>query len=55
MTTTQQKTGTRAEWLEARRALLADEKEHTRRSDELARPRRELPRLSIVLGHRRRF
>jgi predicted dithiol-disulfide oxidoreductase (DUF899 family) len=37
------KTGTREEWLGARRELLAAEKEHTRRGDELARQRRELP------------
>jgi predicted dithiol-disulfide oxidoreductase (DUF899 family) len=37
------KTGTRAEWLAARKELLAREKEHTRRGDELARQRRELP------------
>jgi predicted dithiol-disulfide oxidoreductase (DUF899 family) len=37
------KTGTREEWLAARRELLAAEKEHTRRSDELARQRQELP------------
>jgi predicted dithiol-disulfide oxidoreductase (DUF899 family) len=36
-------TATRDEWLAARRALLAAEKEHTRRGDELARRRRELP------------
>ena len=35
--------GTREEWLAARKALLAREKEHTRRGDELARERRELP------------
>ena len=35
--------GTREEWLAARRDLLAAEKEHTRRADELARRRRELP------------
>ena len=35
--------GTREEWLAARRELLAAEKEHTRRGDELARMRRELP------------
>ena len=35
--------GTRAEWLAARTALLAEEKELTRRSDELARKRRALP------------
>lgn len=37
------KTGTRQEWLKARRELLTEEKELTRRSDELARRRRELP------------
>jgi predicted dithiol-disulfide oxidoreductase (DUF899 family) len=35
--------GTQGEWLEARLELLAAEKEHTRRGDELARMRRELP------------
>jgi len=35
--------GTRQEWLAARRELLAAEKQHTRRGDELARRRRELP------------
>jgi predicted dithiol-disulfide oxidoreductase (DUF899 family) len=35
--------GTRDEWLSARRELLAAEKEHMRRGDELARRRRELP------------
>jgi predicted dithiol-disulfide oxidoreductase (DUF899 family) len=35
--------GTREEWLAARKALLTEEKELTRRSDELARKRRELP------------
>jgi predicted dithiol-disulfide oxidoreductase (DUF899 family) len=35
--------GTREEWLAARVELLEREKEHTRRSDELARQRRELP------------
>jgi predicted dithiol-disulfide oxidoreductase (DUF899 family) len=35
--------GTRAEWLAARTALLAEEKEVTRRSDELARKRQALP------------
>lgn len=37
------KTGTHQEWLAARLQLLKDEKELTRRSDELARRRRELP------------
>lgn len=36
-------TGTRDEWLAARLALLEEEKEHTRRSDELARRRQALP------------
>jgi predicted dithiol-disulfide oxidoreductase (DUF899 family) len=40
---TDHKIGTREEWLAARRELLAREKEHTRRGDELARERRELP------------
>ncbi len=35
--------GTREEWLEARLALLEDEKSHTRRGDELARRRQDLP------------
>src|SRR5436305_2358921 len=41
------KTGTREEWLAARRELLAAEKEHTRRGDELARQRQELPWVRI--------
>jgi predicted dithiol-disulfide oxidoreductase (DUF899 family) len=41
--TTTQLVGTREEWLAARLELLAAEKEHTRRSDELAQRRRELP------------
>src|ERR1700681_2620388 len=36
-------TGTRNEWLAARLRLLEEEKELTRRSDELARRRQELP------------
>jgi predicted dithiol-disulfide oxidoreductase (DUF899 family) len=40
---TARKTGTRGEWLAARLELLADEKALTRRSDELARRRQELP------------
>jgi predicted dithiol-disulfide oxidoreductase (DUF899 family) len=35
--------GTREKWLDARLALLKAEKEHTRRGDELARQRQELP------------
>ncbi|QJY47642.1 DUF899 domain-containing protein [Pseudonocardia broussonetiae] len=37
------RTGTRDEWLAERRELLEAEKEHTRRGDELAARRRELP------------
>jgi predicted dithiol-disulfide oxidoreductase (DUF899 family) len=40
---TEHKIGTHEEWLAAREGLLAEEKELTRRSDELARKRRELP------------
>jgi predicted dithiol-disulfide oxidoreductase (DUF899 family) len=40
---TDHKTGTREEWLAARLELLEEEKALTRRSDELARRRRELP------------
>src|SRR4051794_40468456 len=40
---TDHRTGPREEWLAARKELLAREKEHTRRGDELARERRELP------------
>ena len=41
------KTGTRDEWLRARLALLEAEKELTRRSDELAERRQELPWVRI--------
>jgi predicted dithiol-disulfide oxidoreductase (DUF899 family) len=40
---TTHRTGTRDEWLVARRQLLAAEKDLTRRSDEVARQRQELP------------
>ena len=40
-------TGTREEWRAARVALLEAEKEHTRRGDELAQLRRELPRVRV--------
>jgi predicted dithiol-disulfide oxidoreductase (DUF899 family) len=40
---TEYTTATREEWLEARRDLLAAEKDLTRRSDEVARLRRRLP------------
>jgi predicted dithiol-disulfide oxidoreductase (DUF899 family) len=44
--------GTREEWLAARRELLAAEKEHTRRGDELARQRQELPWVRIDKDYR---
>jgi predicted dithiol-disulfide oxidoreductase (DUF899 family) len=40
---TEHRTGTQEEWQRERAALLEDEKELTRRGDELARRRRELP------------
>jgi predicted dithiol-disulfide oxidoreductase (DUF899 family) len=45
-------TGTREEWLAARLALLEEEKEHTRRSDELARRRQELPWVRVDKEYR---
>jgi predicted dithiol-disulfide oxidoreductase (DUF899 family) len=44
---TTHKTGTREQWLTARLALLAAEKELTRRSDELQQRRQELPWVRI--------
>src|SRR5919197_1706349 len=44
---TTHRTGTREEWLEARRELLAAEKDLTRRGDELTRQRQELPWVRI--------
>jgi predicted dithiol-disulfide oxidoreductase (DUF899 family) len=41
------KVGTREEWLAARLELLDAEKEHTRRGDELARHRQELPWVAV--------
>ena len=40
---TKHRTGTRKEWLAERLNLLKEEKEHTRRGDELAQQRQELP------------
>jgi predicted dithiol-disulfide oxidoreductase (DUF899 family) len=40
---TEHEVGTREEWLAARKKLLDEEKELTRRSDELARKRQQLP------------
>jgi predicted dithiol-disulfide oxidoreductase (DUF899 family) len=45
-------TGTRDEWLAARLALLEEEKELTRRSDELARKRQALPWVRIDKEYR---
>src|SRR6185436_21028630 len=45
-------TGTRNEWLTARLELLQAEKEHTRRGDELARLRQELPWVRIDKDYR---
>lgn len=50
MTTTM--TGTREEWLAARLELLNDEKELTRRGDELARKRQALPWVRIEKDYR---
>jgi predicted dithiol-disulfide oxidoreductase (DUF899 family) len=44
--------GTREEWLAARLKLLEAEKEHTRRGDELALMRRELPLVHVDKGYR---
>jgi predicted dithiol-disulfide oxidoreductase (DUF899 family) len=49
---TNHKTGTREEWLAARLELLKAEKDLTRRSDELARQRRELPWVRIDKEYR---
>jgi predicted dithiol-disulfide oxidoreductase (DUF899 family) len=49
---TKHTTGTREEWLAARLELLEAEKEHTRRSDELARRRQELPWVRIDKAYR---
>jgi predicted dithiol-disulfide oxidoreductase (DUF899 family) len=52
MPSTEHSVGTREEWLAARVALLEQEKEHTRRSDELARLRRELPWVPVEQEYR---
>src|SRR5258707_3595988 len=49
---TDHKTGTREEWLAARLELLEAEKALTRRSDELARRRQELPWVRIDKEYR---
>ena len=45
-------TGTREQWLAARLALLKDEKDLTRRSDELARRRQQLPWVRVDKAYR---
>jgi len=49
---TQHATGTRQEWLKARLKLLEAEKELTRRSDELAARRQELPWVRVDKAYR---
>src|SRR3569623_2103072 len=49
---TKHKTGTRGEWLAARLELLEAEKKLTRRSDELALRRQELPWVRIDKDYR---
>ena len=49
---TKHRVGTREEWRAARLELLKAEKEHTRRGDELARLRRELPWVRIDKEYR---
>ena len=49
---TEHRTGTQEEWQAERDALLKEEKELTRRSDELARRRRELPWVAIEQDYR---
>src|SRR5512145_2993481 len=44
--------GTRKEWRAARMELLEAEKEHTRRGDELARRRQELPWVRVDKEYR---
>ncbi len=52
LATKQHPTASRQEWQAARDELLAEEKEHTRRGDELARKRRELPWLPVEKDYR---
>jgi len=49
---TQHEVGSQEEWQAARDELLAEEKELTRRSDELARKRRELPWVLVETDYR---
>src|SRR6476646_516103 len=50
--TTNHRIATREEWAAARAELLVREKEHTRRGDELARERRELPWVRVEKEYR---
>jgi predicted dithiol-disulfide oxidoreductase (DUF899 family) len=52
MSMTKHKTGTREEWKAERLELLKAEKEHSRRGDELARRRQELPWVRIDKTYR---
>jgi predicted dithiol-disulfide oxidoreductase (DUF899 family) len=49
---TEHRIATWGEWQSERDALLAEEKEHTRRSDELAQKRRELPWVRVEKEYR---
>jgi predicted dithiol-disulfide oxidoreductase (DUF899 family) len=49
---THHRTGTQEEWLAARLELLEAEKEYTRRGDELARQRQELPWVAMDKDYR---
>jgi predicted dithiol-disulfide oxidoreductase (DUF899 family) len=49
---TKHRIATQREWQSERDALLAEEKEHTRRSDELAQKRRELPWVRVEKEYR---
>ena len=49
---TKHATGTREEWVRARKELLEREKEHTRQSDELARQRRALPWVAMEKAYK---
>ena len=49
---TEHRIGTQEEWQAEREALLKEEKELTRRGDELARKRRELPWVPVEKDYR---
>lgn len=49
---TEHRVGTQQDWQAARGELLAEEKELTRRNDELARKRRELPWVPVEEEYR---